>query len=55
MPQSPEPKRKDEKPRDSLEERLARAKTLQPAGRDAHCLNCWRGGRDAVVREIEGR
>jgi hypothetical protein len=49
VPREPEPAP------DPLAERLKAAKQVQPTGRDVHCLDCFRRGRDAAIRIIEGR
>lgn len=37
-----------------LAARLNRARTLQPGPRERHCMDCFRRGRDAAIRVVEG-
>lgn len=38
----------------ALTARIAKAKTLEPKGAEAHCRDCWQRGRNAAIRVIEG-
>ncbi len=38
----------------ALKERIDAAKQIKPMGRDLHCGECFRRGRDAAIRLIEG-
>lgn len=40
-------------PLERLQQRIARARTIEPTGRDRHCLDCFRRGRDAALRAID--
>ena len=39
---------------EALAKRIAAAKSLQPVGKERHCLDCWTRGRNAAIRAIEG-
>jgi hypothetical protein len=38
----------------SLRARIAAARDIKPESKDLHCYDCFRRGRDAALRVIEG-
>jgi hypothetical protein len=38
----------------SVRARLEEARKIRPQGKELHCGDCWRRGRDAAIRLIEG-
>ena len=39
---------------EELRARIESARKLRPKGDDLHCYGCWRRGRDATLRHVEG-
>jgi len=38
----------------AVRERIEAAHAIKPQGAELHCADCWRRGRDAALRLIEG-